>query len=99
MARLIAANSPGGGCGCPCGPGTHLVAQLAGRDDLVHQSPLQCLLGAEPAQHEPDLAGPLLSDHPGHIAGAQAGVERAHAWAVLAELGGVRGDGEVAQKV
>ena len=70
-----------------------------GRDDLVDQAPALGGRGVVLAAQEPDLAGALLADDAGEVAGAEAGVEGADARAGLAELRGVRGDGQVAQHV
>src|SRR4051794_12197603 len=74
--RLLEHLERRGGVGVHRGrPLPDLVLELRRGDDLVHQSPVQCLLGGQPAQHEPDLAGPLLADHAGEVPRAEAGVE------------------------
>src|SRR5205823_2212172 len=57
------------------------------------------LLGVVLTAQKPDLARPLLPHHARQIAGAEAGVERSHARARLAEARVQGGDREVAEHV
>ena len=81
------------------GPGPNFLAELVGRHHLVGQAPLEGLLSRVLAAEEPDLASPLLTDGPGHQAGAETGVERADPRTVLTERRVVGGDGQVTQQV
>src|SRR6266849_5785932 len=80
-------------------PGPDFLVKLVRRHHLVGQAPLEGLLSGVLAAEEPDLASPLLTDGPGHQAGAETSVERADPRAVLTERLAVGGDGQVTQQV
>src|SRR5205814_64797 len=76
------------------------LGALRGRaHDAIDEAPSLGLAGVVLAAQKPDLARSLLPHHPRQVAGAEAGVERAHPRAGLAEAGVLGGDGQIADHV
>ena len=73
------------------------VAAIGVAQHHLHQAHVQGLRRTVLAAPEPDLPRLLLPDDAGEVRGAEAGVERAHPRAGLAEAGRVSRDADVAQ--